>query len=149
MPLPGARRCLILLAAGVLVTTAAAASDNKPPALDCKFSFDELTRTVATHPDAQRSSKEDWDMVQIASPSSSEKDWWIALYVFTKQERYAYPTIMRKIIWKDPTGKAMTERTACGYGDKALFDKVVGEFAELDRKMVELIESEHREKSRD
>ena len=144
-----ARRSLILLAAGVLLTTAAAASDDKPPALDCKVSFDELTRTVTTHPDAQRSSKEDWDMVQISSPSTSEKDWWIALYVFTKAEHYAYPTITRKIIWKEPSGKVMTERTACGYGDKALFDKVMGEFAEFDRKMVEAIESEHREKSRD
>jgi hypothetical protein len=43
----------------------------------------------------------------------------------------------------------MTERTACGYGDKALFDKVIGEFAELDRKMVKAAESEHHEKSRD
>jgi hypothetical protein len=142
-------RSLILLGAGVLLATTAAASDDKPPALDCKVSFGELTRTVTTHPDAQRSSKEDWDMVQISSPSTSEKDWWIALYVFTKQQHYAYPTITRKIIWKEPSGKVMTERTACGYGDKALFDKVMGEFAEFDRKMVEAIEGEHREKSRD
>jgi hypothetical protein len=122
MLLPWARRCLILLSAGVFLTAAAAASDDKPPALDCKLSFDDLTRTIATHPDAQRSRTEDWDMVQIASPSTSEKDWWIALYVFTKRDHYAYPTITRKIIWKDPTGKVMTERTACGFGDMALFD---------------------------
>ena len=147
MPFRCAR--LLLVTAGALLSTAAIASDDKPPALDCKLSFEQLTRAVTTHPDAQRSAKEDWDMVQINSAGTSEKDWWIALYVFTKQEHYAYPTITRKIIWKEPSGKVMTERTACGNGDKALFDKVMGEFTELDRKMVEAIESEHREKSRD
>ncbi len=134
-------------AVGALMATAAIASDDKPPVLDCKLKFDQLTRAVTTRPDAQKSVKEDWDMVQINSPGSNDTDWWVALYVFTKPEHYAYPTITRKVIWKEPDGQVMTERTACGYGDKALFDKVMGEFAELDRKMVEAIESEHREKS--
>ena len=136
-------------AAGVLLATAALASDDKPPALDCKLTFDQLTSAVTTRPDAQKSVKEDWDMVQINSTSTNENEWWIALYVFTKPEHYAYPTITRKIIWKEPSGQVMTERTACGFGDKAKFDKVMGEFTELDHKMVEAIESEHREKSRE
>ena len=40
----------------------------------------------------------------------------------------------------------LSERTACGYGDKALFDKVMAEFADLDRQMNEAITKEHPEK---
>ena len=40
----------------------------------------------------------------------------------------------------------VAERTACGYGDKALFDKMMAEFAELDRQMNEAIAKEHTEK---
>jgi hypothetical protein len=98
MPLRSAG--LFGFAVGTLVATAAIASDDKPPVLDCKLAFDQLTRAVTSRPDGQKSTKENWDMVQINSAGAGEKDWWIALY-------------------------------------------------ELDRKMVEAIESEHREKSRD
>jgi hypothetical protein len=66
--------------------------------------------------------------------------------VFTQKGHYAYPTVTLKSIWKAPDGQVLSERTACGYGDKALFDKVMAEFADLDRQMNEAIAKEHPEK---
>jgi len=123
-------------------------ADDKPPALDCELGFDRLKETIGALPGAEKSEKGDWDMVQVNSTGTGESDWWIALYVLTKAPHYAYPTVTRRIIWKEADGKVMSERTACGYGDKALFDKVMAEFADLDRKMNEEIEKEHAEEQK-
>jgi hypothetical protein len=84
--------------------------------------------------------------VHVKSRAGGDEQWWIALFVFTQKGHYAYPTVTLKSIWKEPGGQVLSERTACGYGDKALFDKVMAEFAELDRQMNEAIAKEHPEK---
>jgi hypothetical protein len=146
----GARQLMLVLAAGASMASAAGAeegkSEDKPPALDCKRSFEELKQAVTSHPGAMKGSEEHWDLVQIKSAGGSETNWWIALYVLTQKQHYAYPMITRKLIWKEPSGKVMSERTACGYGEKALFDKMMGEFAALDKQMLETIEKEHSKK---
>ena len=85
-------------------------------------------------------------MVHVKSRAGGDEQWWIALFVFTQKGHYAYPTVTLKSIWKAPDGQVLSERTACGYGDKALFDKVMAEFADLDRQMNEAIAKEHPEK---
>jgi hypothetical protein len=154
MMAPGARQLLLMLAAAASMAGTAGAEDaspgasskDGPPALDCKRSFEELKQAVTSHPGAMQGSAEHWDLVQIKSAGGSETNWWIALYVLTQQQHYAYPMITRKLIWKEPSGKVMSERTACGYGDKGLFDKVMGEFAALDKQMTDTLEKEHPKK---
>ena len=58
----------------------------------------------------------------------------------------ADPAVTLKSIWKAPDGQVLSERTACAYGDKALFDRVMAEFADLGRQMNEAIAKEHPEK---
>ncbi len=124
----------------------AAAADDKRPALDCKLGFDAIREAAYALPGAEKSEKPDWDMVKVKSAGAADKEWWLALFVFTQKQHYAYPTVTLKSIWKEPDGKVLTERTACGYGDKALFDKVMAEFADLDRQMNEAIAKEHPDK---
>jgi hypothetical protein len=138
----------LMLTAALILGSAfvASAADEKRPALDCKLGFDDIKAAAYARLGAEKSEKPDWDMVQVKSAGSGDKDWWLALYVFTKKNHYAYPTVTLKSIWKEPGGQVLSERTACGYGDKALFDKVMAEFAELDRQMNEAIAKEHPEK---
>jgi hypothetical protein len=144
---PNAVHTSLVIAAGLLLQASTIASaDPKPAALDCQLGFDRLKQTISTSPSALVSEKGDWDMVQVNSTGAGESNWWIALYVFTKRPHYAYPTVTRKLMWKEPDGQVISERTACGYGDKALFDKVMAEFADLDRQMVDAIKKEHQEK---
>jgi hypothetical protein len=124
---------------------ASGAADTRP-VLDCKLGFDAIRQAAYAHPRAEKSEKPDWDMVQVESGDPGDKEWWLALFVFTKKAHYAYPTVTLKSIWKETGGQVLSERTACGYGDKALFDKVMAEFAELDRQMNEAIAKEHPEK---
>ena len=123
----------------------ASAADDKRPALDCKLDFDAIREAAYALAGAEKSEKPDWDMVHVKSRAGGDELWWIALFVFTQKGHYAYPTVTLKSIWKQPDGQIMSERTACGYGDKALFDKAMAEFAELDRQMNEAIAKEHPE----
>jgi hypothetical protein len=133
----------LLLSGGAVVASAA---DDKRPALDCKLGFDAIREAAYARPGTEKSEKPDWDMVKVKSAGAGDKAWWLALFVFTQKQHYAYLTVTLKSIWKEPDGKVLSERTACGYGDKALFDKVMAEFAELDRQMNEAIAKEHPEK---
>jgi hypothetical protein len=133
----------LLISGGAWV---AASADDKRPALDCKLGFDAIREAAYALPGAEKSEKPDWDMVQVKSAGAADKQWWLALFVFTQKQHYAYPTVTLKSIWKEPDGKVLTERTACGYGDKALLDKVMAEFADLDRQMNEAIAKEHPDK---
>ena len=133
----------LLISGGARVASAA---DDKRPALDCKLGFDAIREAAYALPGAEKSEKPHWDMVQVKSAGATDKEWWLALFVFTQKQHYAYPTVTLKSIWKEPGGKVLSERTACGYGDKALFDKAMAEFAELDRQMNEAIAKEHPEK---
>jgi hypothetical protein len=138
----GVRLLVLGLAAG-LSCAAPAVAEESPPALDCARTFEELKEAVTTFPGAMKASQEHWDLVQIKSAEGGEQSWWIAMYVMTQPLHYAYPMITRKLIWKDPSGKVMSERSACGYGEKAKFDKVMSEFAALDKAMTEDIEKQH------
>ena len=125
----------------------ASATDDKRPAarLQAHLRRDQRRPPYAL-PGAETSEKPDWDMVHVKSRAGGDEQWWIALFVFTQKGHYAYPTVTLKSIWKAPDGQVLSERTACGYGDKALFDKVMAEFADLDRQMNEAIAKEHPEK---
>jgi hypothetical protein len=133
----------LLISGGARVASAA---DDKRAVLDCKLDFDAIREAAYALPGAEKSEKPDWDMVHVKSRAGGDEPWWIALFVFTQKGHYAYPTVTLKSIWKQPDGQIMSERTACGYGDKALFDKAMAEFAELDRQMNEAIAKEHPEK---
>ena len=124
----------------------APAAEEKHPALDCKLDFDTIKGAAYALPGAETSEKPDWDMVHVKSRAGGDEQWWIALFVFTQKGHYADPAVTLKSIWKAPDGQVLSERTACGYGDKALFDKVMAEFADLDRQMNEAIAKEHPEK---
>ena len=144
-----ARRLSSLAFAALLVSAGArmaSATDDMRPVLDCKLTFDAIKEAALALPGAETSEKPDWDMVHVKSRAGGDEQWWIALFVFTQKGHYAYPTVTLKSIWKAPDGQVLSERTACGYGDKALFDKVMAEFADLDRQMNEAITKEHPEK---
>jgi hypothetical protein len=121
----------------------ASAADDMRPVLDCKLAFDAIKEAALALPGAETSEKPDWDMVHVKSRTGGDEQWWIALFVFTQKGHYAYPTVTLKSIWKAPDGQILSERTACGYGDKTLFDRVMAEFAELDRQMNEALAKEH------
>lgn len=130
---------------GFCCTTAA--TEPKPAPLDCKLGFEGIMDLVKRLPSAEVTETEEWDMVKVDSASTSENDWWIAQHVFTKPQHYAYPTVTRRMIWKDASGAVLSERSACGYGPKPQFEKVMREFEDLDRAMNEAIEKEHRQKT--
>jgi hypothetical protein len=143
----GGVRLISRLALAALLISASAlsapAADDKRPALDCTLGFDAIKAAAYALPVGEKSQKPNWDMVQVKSSGPADKEWWLVLFVFTQKDHYAYPTVTLKSIWKQPDGQVLSERTACGFGERALFDKVMAEFAELDRQMNEAIAKEH------
>lgn len=106
------------------------AYSQQPPgelvAIDCRLGFPELLGFYSGRPDAVVTDDDEFRIIEFKDQKKT--------YHFTKENHYAHPTIVVRQI-SESDGKIGVKRTACAYGEREPFKKLMAEFKARDEEM--------------
>jgi hypothetical protein len=102
---------------------------KKPVDFKCERGFSELSLCIINRTGVEWLGNAGKDFIAI-----NDGD---AVYAITRDTHPAHPTIVRRGVVENPkTGTVDLQRSACGYGDKPAFDRLMKQYEEMDLRVM-------------